>query len=166
SCCSFHSNCCSTSTRLRQPVWVGCRPGCWAAWYCGPGGRDPILGGEASVMKQRMILLLAIMLVFGLSGCGGPEEQKAKYRLRAQEYVQQGNFPKARVAIQNVLKIDPKDVEAYFLYAQVEERERNWRNALSAYQQVVELDPDHDRAQVKVAKFYLEATALEQVPRL
>jgi tetratricopeptide (TPR) repeat protein len=117
-------------------------------------------------MKQSMALVLTVLLLFGLSGCGGPEEQKAKYRLRAQEYVQQGNFPKARVAIRNVLKIDPKDVEAYFLYAQVEEKERNWRSALANYQQVLELNPDHDQAQVKLAKFYLEARALEQVTKI
>ena len=114
-------------------------------------------------MKQSVALVLAVVL---LSGCGGPEEHKAKYRLRAQEYFQQGNFPKARVAIRNVLKIDPKDVEAYFLYAQVEEKERNWRNAVAAYQQVVELSPEHDRAQIKLAKFYLEARALEQVTKI
>ncbi|OAI49822.1 hypothetical protein AYO43_00145 [Nitrospira sp. SCGC AG-212-E16] len=117
-------------------------------------------------MKQSAALVLTLVLLAGLSGCGGPEENKAKYRLRAQEYFQQGNFPKARVAIRNVLKIDPKDVEAHFLYAQVEEKERNWRNALSGYQQVVELSPDHDRALVKLAKFYLEARALEQVTKI
>jgi tetratricopeptide (TPR) repeat protein len=117
-------------------------------------------------MKQSVALVLAVVLLAGLSGCGGPEERKAKYRVRAQEYFQQGNFPKARVALRNVLKIDPKDVEAYFLYAQVEEKERNWRNAVAGYQQVVELSPDHDRALVKLAKYYLEARALEQVTQV
>ena len=117
-------------------------------------------------MKQSMALVLAVVLTAGAFGCGGPEERKAKYRLRAQEYFQQGNFPKARVAIRNVLKIDPKDIEAYFLYAQVEEKEQNWRNAVAGYQQVVELSPDHDRAQVKLAKYYLEERALEQVTQI
>jgi tetratricopeptide (TPR) repeat protein len=117
-------------------------------------------------MKQNMSIVLAILLLAGLFGCGGPEEQKAKYRMRAQEYFQQGNFPKARVALRNVLKIDPKDVEATFLYAQVEEKERNWRNAVAGYQQVVELSPDHDRALVKLAKYYLEARAMEEATQV
>ena len=117
-------------------------------------------------MKQAMSVALGIVLLAGLFGCGGPEEQKAKYRMRAQEYFEQGNFSKARVALRNVLKIDPKDVEATFLYAQVEEKERNWRNAVAGYQQVVEMSPDHDRALVKLAKYYLEARALDETTQI
>lgn len=117
-------------------------------------------------MKRCIVLGLAVVIAVGTVGCGGPEERKAKYRLRAQEYFQQGNYPKARVELRNVLQIDPKDVEAYLLYAQVEEKERNWRNAFAAYQQVVELSPNHDRAMVKLAKYYLEVRALEQAGQL
>jgi tetratricopeptide (TPR) repeat protein len=122
-----------------------------------------LLGEEASVMKRTVAIWLAVTMLAWLSGCGGPEERKAKYRTHAQEYFQQGNFPKARVALRNVLKIDPKDAEAYFLYAEVEEKERNWRNAVAGYQQVVELNPDHDRALIKLGKYYLEARALDMV---
>ncbi|MDN5941018.1 MAG: tetratricopeptide repeat protein [Nitrospira sp.] len=114
-------------------------------------------------MKQRIIAAMAGILVIGLVGCGGPEERKAEYRLRAQEYFEQGNYSKARVALRNVLKIDPKDAEAYFLYAQVEEKEKNWRNAAAGYQQVVELIPEHDRALIKLGKYYLEARAIDMV---
>jgi tetratricopeptide (TPR) repeat protein len=98
--------------------------------------------------------------------CGSPEERKAKYRESAQTYFREGNFPKARVALRNVLKIDPKDAEAYFLYAQVEEKERNWRKAASGYHEVLELNPLHDRAAVKLAKYYLEMRGLKQAGEL
>lgn len=70
-------------------------------------------------MKQWLFILLVTM---GLLACGGPQERKAQYRAKAQDYIQAGNYPKARVALRNVLKIDPKDAEAYFLVAQVEEK--------------------------------------------
>lgn len=104
---------------------------------------------------------LAIVLI--LSACGGPQERKAQYRVKAQEYIQAGNFPKARVALRNVLKIDPKDAEAYFLVAQVEEKEKNWRNAVANYQQVVDLVPDHKEALITLAKYYLEAHLTDEV---
>jgi tetratricopeptide (TPR) repeat protein len=112
-------------------------------------------------MNYRNIIFLVIAVT--LVACGGPEERKAKYLARAQDYLEAGNYPKARVALRNVLKIDPKDADAYFLFAQVEEKEKNWRNAVSLYQEVVQLAPDHSAALVTLAKYYLEARLTEQV---
>ena len=106
--------------------------------------------------RSAFTSIAVVALLILITACGGPEDRKAKYRLKAQEYMQAGNFPKARVALRNVLKIDPKDSEAYFLYAEVEEREKNWGNAFAHYQRVVELHPEHERALVKLAKFYLQ----------
>jgi tetratricopeptide (TPR) repeat protein len=117
-------------------------------------------------MTRYIHVCVAVLLVTVLAACGGPEERKAKYRLKAQEYIEDGNFPKARVALRNVLKIDPKDPEAYYLYAQVEEKERNWRNAFANYQRTVELAPDHERAQLRLGKFYLEARMVERVSEI
>ena len=112
-------------------------------------------------MKYRNIIILVVAV--SLVACGGPEERKAKYRARAQEYLQAGNYPKARVALRNVLKIDPKDGDAYFLFAQVEEKEKNWRNAVGLYQKLVELVPDHTAGLITLAKYYLEARLTEHV---
>src|SRR4029079_11467917 len=98
-----------------------------------------------------------------LVACGGPEERKSKYLAQAQDYLEAGNYPKARVALRNVLKIDPKDADAYFLFAQVEEKEKNWRNAVALYQEVIQLAPDHAAALINLAKYYLEAHLTEQV---
>jgi tetratricopeptide (TPR) repeat protein len=106
-------------------------------------------------------MLLGATMVAG--GCGGPAERKAAYTAKAQQYIEEANFPKARVALRNVLKIDPKDAEAYFLFAQVEEREKNWRNAFANYLKVMELDPRHRGALIKLGKFYLEGRAFEKV---
>src|SRR5262245_58792797 len=106
-------------------------------------------------MNYRPFIMTIVAVA--LMACGGPDERKAQYRARAQEYLETGNYPKARVALRNVLKIDPKDAEAYFLFARVEEKEKNWRNAVELYQKLVELVPDHTAGLITLAKYYLEA---------
>lgn len=113
-------------------------------------------------MNRCLVLGFVLVTAIGVVACGSPEEQKTKYRTSAEAYLREGNFPKARVALRNVLKIDPKDAEAYFLYAQVEGKERNWMKAASGYQEVLRLDPNHERASIKLAKYYLEMRGLQQ----
>lgn len=119
---------------------------------------------QPSGIGSRMIIIgLLLSLTLAFSACGGPLERIAQYRSKAQDYIQAGKFSKARVALRNVLKIDPKDAEAYFLVAQVEEKEKNWRNAVANYQQVIDLVPDHKDALIILAKYYLEARLTDQV---
>lgn len=106
---------------------------------------------------------IVLMTAVAVSACGGPEERKAKYFSRAHEYMEAANYPKARVALRNVLKIDPKDGEAYYLFAQVEEKEKNWRNAVQLYQETVRLVPDHTAALITLGKYYLEARLTDHV---
>ncbi|MDF0675133.1 MAG: tetratricopeptide repeat protein [Nitrospira sp.] len=110
-------------------------------------------------VRTAIVLLSAV----AWTACGGPEERKAKYFARANEYIEAANYPKARVALRNVLKIDPKDAGAYVLFARVEEREKNWRNAVQLYQEAVRLDPGHTAAWITLGKYYLEARLTEQV---
>jgi tetratricopeptide (TPR) repeat protein len=112
---------------------------------------------------MRMRIGIVLLSAVAWTACGGPEERKAKYFARANEYIETANYPKARVALRNVLKIDPKDAEAYYLFAQVEEKEKNWRNAVQLYQETVRLVPDHTAALITLAKYYLEARLTEHV---
>ncbi|MGQ0556625.1 MAG: tetratricopeptide repeat protein [Nitrospiraceae bacterium] len=112
---------------------------------------------------MRVMSGIVLLAAVTLTACGGPEERKAKYFAKANEYIDAANYPKARVALRNVLKIDPKDAEAYYLFAQVEEKEKNWRNAVQLYQEAVRLVPDHAAALITLAKYYLEARLTEQV---
>ncbi|HSA84928.1 MAG TPA: tetratricopeptide repeat protein [Nitrospira sp.] len=110
-------------------------------------------------MRIAIVLLSAAVW----TSCGGPEERKAKYFARANEYIEAANYSKARVALRNVLKIDPKDADAYVLFARVEEKEKNWRNAIQLYQEAVRIDPGHTAALIALGKYYLEARLSERV---
>src|SRR5690349_24498135 len=89
------------------------------------------------ISRMRVKIGIGLLAAVTVTACGGPEERKAKYFARANEYIEAANYPKARVALRNVLKIDPKDAEAYYRFAQVEEKEKNWRIAVRLYQKVV-----------------------------
>ncbi len=106
---------------------------------------------------------IVLLSVISWTACGGPEERKAKYFARANEYIEAANYPKARVALRNVLKIDPKDADAYVLFARVEEKEKNWRNAVQLYQEAIRLVPDHTAALITLGKYYLEARQTDHV---
>ncbi len=123
---------------------------------------NPAIGHWPLAIGSGMTAV-ALALFFTLLSCGGPQDRRAQYRMRAQEHLQAGNFSKARVALRNALKIDSKDAEAYFLMAQIDEKEKNWRNAVANYQRVVELVPDHREALITLAKYYLEARLTDQV---
>lgn len=112
---------------------------------------------------MRIGIGIVLLASVASTACGGPEEKKAKYFARAHEYMDGANYPKARVALRNVLKIDPKDGEAYYLFAQVEEKEKNWRNAVQLYQEAVRLVPDHVPALITLGKYYLEARLIDHV---
>jgi Tfp pilus assembly protein PilF len=101
--------------------------------------------------------LVIVLLVLAAVGCSGPEAKLEKYRARAHQYMEEKNWGKARVELRNALKIDPKDVESYYLAAEVEGREGNWRNAFGDFLKVVELDPHHREALLKLGRFYLAA---------
>lgn len=111
----------------------------------------------------RVMSAIVLLVAVTLTACGGTEERKAKYFAKANEYMDAANYPKARVALRNVLKIDPKDAEAYYLFAQVEEKEKNWRNAVRLYQEAVRLVPDHAAALITLGKYYLEARLTDHV---
>ncbi|HLD08674.1 MAG TPA: tetratricopeptide repeat protein, partial [Methylophilaceae bacterium] len=101
--------------------------------------------------KIAALLLVAVMLV----SCGGKEARMAKYMEKGKDYMEQQNYDKARVEFKNVLQIDPKYAEAYYLLGKIEESKANWQKAFGDYFKAVELDPNHIAAQASLGRFYL-----------
>lgn len=106
-------------------------------------------------LETRKKLLVTALAALMLVGCGGAEERKAKYMERGKAYIAEENWDKARVEIKNVLQIDPKSAEAYYLIGQVEEKQREWVKAFANYSRAVELDPELIDARSRLAQFYL-----------
>lgn len=99
-------------------------------------------------------LIQAICLIIALSGCGGEDARKASYLEKGKTYLAEGNYDKARVEIKNVLQIDPKFTEGYYIMGLVEEKRQNLRLAFAYFTKTTELDPAHIRAHAKIGRFY------------
>ncbi|HUK56195.1 MAG TPA: tetratricopeptide repeat protein [Nitrospiria bacterium] len=117
-------------------------------------------------MRMKIWTAVPLLILAAVVGCGSPEARKAEYTARAKQYMQDGNWPKARVALRNVLKIDPKDPDAYFMYAQVEEKEKNWQEAFGYYLRVVEINPDHRETLIQLGRYYLDAGMSDKVAEM
>jgi len=112
-------------------------------------------------MKQLITgltkLSAASILVMSLVACGGADDRKAKYLEKGKVYLAEKNYDKARIEIKNVLQIDPKYAEAYFLMGQLEEKNKELVKAMRNYQKAIELDTKFSDAKVKLAKIYVIA---------
>jgi len=109
---------------------------------------------------------LCLLLIFLVGACGSAEERKASYIEKAQAFLAEGNFPKARVSLRNAIKIDPKDTYAYLLSARVAEKEQEWQQAFGNYLKVIDLDPRHREALTRLARFYLAIQQKEKVSEI
>ena len=97
-----------------------------------------------------------------LASCGGAEDRKAKYFERGMELYEQGNYVKAKLEFKNVLQIDPQDAEGYFMFAQIMEKEQNWRQAYAMFLRAVELNPNHVGALTHLGRLYAMSGAPEK----
>jgi tetratricopeptide (TPR) repeat protein len=106
--------------------------------------------------KFNLILIVFFVLLFG-SACSSKEDRKKSYFDSGMELYEQGNYTKARLEFKNVLQIDPKDADAYYMFGLLEEKEENWRKAFSLFFRAVELNPDHQDAQIHLGTIYVLA---------
>ncbi len=113
-------------------------------------------------MKTISILLLILIL----AGCGGAEDKKASYFEKAQQSYDTGDYDKARIELQNVLQIDPKDIPARYLLGQVMEKLQDFRAAAGQYNAILEQDDTHLRSNIRLGQFYLLAKDINKAKEL
>lgn len=108
-------------------------------------------------------LTVVSVLVTSLIACGGAEERKMKYLEKGKSYLAEKNYDKARIEIKNVIQIDPKSSEAYYLMGNIEEKNKELAKALANYKKAIELTPDYVDAKVKLARLYVVVNTQEYI---
>lgn len=113
-------------------------------------------------LKATMSFLFVGLLV----SCSSSEDRQAKYLERAQARYESAEYKKALVEVRNVLQINPENTEARYLWALVQEKERNWDGMHTNLKLLVQQKPEFVEARIKLGQLYYHAQddnkALEQ----
>jgi hypothetical protein len=102
-----------------------------------------------------------------LVGCSGKESRIQAHLAKGEAFLAQSENEKAMVEIHNVLQMDPKRPEAYYLGGEIEESRSELRNSYANFSKAVEEKPDYYDAQAGLARLNLtvgnDAEAQKQV---
>jgi len=107
-----------------------------------------------------------IALSLAMAACGGKEERKAMHMEKGRSYYAQANFDKARIEFKNVLQIDPRSADGYYMMGRVEQEQQNWSNAFADYRKAVELDPQQVDAKVLMGRLYVLSGAADEAQKI
>jgi tetratricopeptide (TPR) repeat protein len=124
--------------------------------------RSLILGDFGEMCKPNIVL--ALLLVFSsllLGACESPEERVAGYIADAEQRLDEGDIVKAEIDVKNALQIQPKNAQARFLMAQINETRREFQDMATNLRAAVEIDPEFAAARIKLGSLYAMAGALE-----
>ncbi len=103
------------------------------------------------------VRLLALGVIAGTLGCqsAGDRETGEGGRLEAAEALyQQGQYEQSLAVLREIIIEDPKHVNANFRSGVIHHRAGRFREAVSFYQRVVELKPDHLKAHYNLAQIF------------
>jgi tetratricopeptide (TPR) repeat protein len=105
------------------------------------------------------VIFAALVLV---SACSSKADRIQQGLNKGAEFLKHADWDKANVEVRNVLQIDPKNAEAFFIAGQVAEAKREMQRAFGSYLKVIELKPDHIEAKVGLGRIHLLAGETEK----
>jgi len=117
-------------------------------------------------IQLTSVAALLLALSAALFGCGGKEERMAAHMAKGKAYYEQANYDKARVELKNVLQIEPKNADAYYVLGLIEDEQQNWQSAFAYYSKTVELDPDQMQAKAKLGRLYVFSGAVDKADNI
>jgi tetratricopeptide (TPR) repeat protein len=105
------------------------------------------------IIQRSFVLTCAFGLLF--TACNrDPQVQKLKFFNKGLEYLKTGKVNDARLQLLNALRIDPNFAEAASVLAEIQFREKNYKQAYSLLQQALHSKPDLLPAHKGLAQIY------------
>lgn len=105
---------------------------------------------KRSKTKSLAKTLLVSVAFFGLIACSTPEEVKQSHLENGLELLEEKDYIKASIEFRNALQIDDKFVPAWYGMSLVEDYNEEWGKVIVLLRKVVELEPTHLDAQVRL----------------
>lgn len=110
----------------------------------------------------RFCLFVGIAVsVLTFMACTSPAEQAQNYYKSGVELFEQGDSTKARLEFQNALQLAAGMTEATYGLALIAEKEADWEQVYRLLSRVVEQDPKHHEAHLKLGRILLAAGQLD-----
>src|SRR5882724_4952677 len=100
-----------------------------------------------------------------LAACSSKSDRIQSGLQKGAEYLRLSDWDKASVEMRNVLQIDPKNAQAFFIAGQIAEAKGEVQRAYASYSKAVELKPDHIDAKVGLARVYLMAGRFDEAEK-
>ncbi|MFT3731283.1 MAG: tetratricopeptide repeat protein [Hyphomicrobium sp.] len=108
------------------------------------------------------IVIASVML----GGCWSAEERAQVHYTKGQEYLAQGDFPKAEIEFKVALQKKKEMIPAWKGLAAVEEHKKNWQNVGAIYNTIMDLDPHDVDTRLKYARLLILGNAIDDAKKV
>ncbi len=113
-------------------------------------------------MKRLITVGLVLSIALGTASCGGKEGRAAEYLERAQKSYDIGDYVKAELDVKNTLQIEPNNVAATRLMADLAEKQEKSREHFQYLHKITQLDPADIDAHVKLGRVYAAVGRMDE----
>jgi cellulose synthase operon protein C len=115
-----------------------------------------------SLRHKSSQLLLAATFVCLTAACSSPTDKANKYFEKGVALMKEGDMVKAKIELQNALQIKQDLTGAWYALAQIAEQQGDWQKMYGLLGKVIDHDPKHLDAQIKLGRLLLASGQLDK----
>ena len=118
------------------------------------------------IRSAGRIRLYSLLFAIGLAACSSPANKADEYFRKGMALMARGDLLQARQEFQSALKYRNNMAEAWFELAGIAEKQADWQSQFNLLNKVVELDPKHLQARIKLGRMLVAAGKLDQAMKV